>query len=293
MAVARPAAPAAADQVTEREYAATLNRAVEDTEQEIFTDALGEDELENDGDTTLEDMGEGLEGEVEETDADEDGEDADEEEGEAEGNEEAEAEGEETAEGEEAEGDEPRDERGPPQRQDDRRIPPGRLREEATARRAAEERANTLERQLAEMNGRVAELSARVNAPQPKPAAQTEQPKPKPDMFADPEGYQQWVLEEAERRAEAKLELRFQSYEQRQQAQSAQRVDMALAEAARGPRSFEFTAAYGALPRSIRVIPPPAPPSAASTTRPIRKRRCGTGGNRTAPPSIANGFSTN
>jgi hypothetical protein len=246
MAVARPAARPAAEETSEREYQATLNRAVEDTENEIFAEALGEDELDNDGDTTLEDMGEGLEGEVEETEPE--GEDGAEE---SDGTEDEDGDGEpEAAEGDDAEtetdADEQRDERGRFRgQQDDRRIPPGRLREEANSRRAAEERASTLERQLAELNGRFSELSARVNAPGPKQAMQ--EPKPKPDMFADPEKYEQWVLEQAEHRAETKLEQRFQSFEQRQQAASAQRVDNALADAARGSRSFEFGAAYNAL----------------------------------------------
>lgn len=246
MAVARPAARPAAEETSEREYQATLNRAVEDTETEIFSEALGEDELDNDGDTSLEEMGEGLEGEVEETDPD--GEEGDEEGDEAEGEEGDEPE---TAEGDDAEGeeaaeDEQRDQRGRFRgQQDERRIPPGRLREEATARRAAEQEAATLRQQLAEMNGRLTEISARVNAPPPKQAQQ--EPKPKPDMFADPDKYEQWVLEQAEARAEAKLDQRFQSFEQRQQAVSAQRVDNALAEAATGPRSFEFGAAYSAL----------------------------------------------
>lgn len=243
MAVKPPAAPAA--EMSERDYQNTINRAVQDTEEEIFSDALGTDELDNDGDTSLEDMGEGLEGEVEETEPEEE---ADEEEqAEAEEGEGDEPETDE-AEAEEGEEQEPeRDERGRFQRQDDRRIPPGRLRQEADQRRAAEERANTLERQLAEMNGRLAELSARQNASQPKPQQQ-ERP-PKPDMFSDPEGYERWVLEEAERRADDRLQRGFAQFEQRQQQMSAQRVDQSLAEAASGPRGFEFSAAYGALTR--------------------------------------------
>jgi hypothetical protein len=240
----KPAARSAAntEETSEREYQETLNRAVEDTEGEIFADALGEEELDNDGDTSLEDMGEGLEGEEVEDDLEAEEGDEERAEGEeAEGEEEGD---EEVAEGEEGEEESPRDQRGRFQ-QDDRRVPPGRLREEANARRAAETEAAQLRQQLAEMNGRLTEISARVNAPPQR--QQQREPQAPPDMFAEPEKHQQWMLEEAERRAEAKFNQYFQSYEQRQQANSAQQVDAVLAEESRGPRSFEFTAAYNAL----------------------------------------------
>lgn len=249
MAVARPTARQAAntEEASEREYQATLNRAVEDTEQEIFSEALGEDELDNDGDTALEDMGEGLEGEGEgEVEEDLETEGDEEQEGdEAEGEEveEDELEGDEAE--EESEEEPQRGQRGRFQQEDQGRVPSGRLREETRARQQAESEASELRRQLAEMNGRLSEISARVNAPQPR--QQQQEPKPKPDMFAEPEKYEEWVLEQAEARAEAKFDQRFQSFEQRQQQQTSQRVDSALAEAARGPRSFEFGAAYNAL----------------------------------------------
>lgn len=234
-------AQAGAGEVSEREYQATLNRAVEDTEQEIFTDALGADELDNDSDTSLEEMGEGLEGEVE---------DDAEEEVKGEG-EEAEAEGEEGEEPETADADEPdggdaefeRENRD--RRQDDRRIPPGRLREEAERRRSVQERNAALERQVAEMNGRLAELSARQNAPSPR-QIEREAPPPKPDMFNDPEGYERWVLEQAERRIEGKLEQRFSQFERQQQERENRRIDQAFATATNGPRGFEVAPAYQA-----------------------------------------------
>jgi hypothetical protein len=223
-----------AEQISEREFQATVNRAVEDTEQEIFAEALGDDELDNDGDTSLEDMGEGLEGE----DTGEEGEEG------AEGQEETlEAEGEEGEEQGEQPEEPQRDQRG---RFREPAVPSGRLREQTERALAAEERAIALERQNAEIMGRLSELSARVNAP-PQQRQQQAEPPPKPDMFAEPERYEAWLMAEAERKAEAKLEQRFQSYEQRQQAMSAQRVDQNLAEAARGDRGFEFGPAYNAL----------------------------------------------
>jgi hypothetical protein len=225
MGVARTPAPAG-EEVSEREYQATINRAVEDTEREIFEDALGEDALDNDGDTSLEEMGEGLEGEVE----DDAGEEADE------------------AEPEDGEGEDAETDEAEPERDDRGRgqpaIPPGRLREQTRRATAAEERAQTLERQVFEMNGRLAELSARTNAPPPKP---TEPPPPKPDMYSDQEGYERWVLDQAEKRTEAKFEQRFTQFQQEQQAREARRVDESLAMAAKGERAFEFGAAYDAL----------------------------------------------
>jgi hypothetical protein len=228
-------------EVTEREYQATLNRAVEDTEQEIFADALGEDELDNDADTSLEDMGEGLEGEIED-DAGE---------GEGEGEEAEGGEGEEAdpstraqdAEGE-AQEEQPRDQRGQ-FRDREPAVPPGRLREQTQRATVAEERAQLLQRQLDEMNGRLAELSARANAPQPR-QQQTEAPAPKPDMFSDPEGYERWVLEQAERRVQTQVEQRFSQFERQQQERENRRIDQAFVTAANGPRGFEVAPAYQA-----------------------------------------------
>lgn len=250
MAVNRQAAAQPAE-LSEREYQDTINNAVKATEQEIFADALGDDELDMDGDTSLEDMGDGLEGEVEADDAeDPDGQgEGDEAEAEGEDGEEAELEAGE-GEGDEGAEEQPSDQRGKFQ-QDDRRIPPGRLREEAEARRTAEaalrerdERIASMGQQIAEYNGRLTELSARVNAPRQE--QKTEAP-PKPDMFAEPEKYEAWVIAEADRRAEAKIEQRFTSFQQQQQQRELQRVDQSFQTAARGPRQFEFNAAYNAL----------------------------------------------
>lgn len=49
--------------VTEQQFQREVNTAVANTEQEVFDEAMGSDPLDNDGDTSLEEMGEGLEGE--------------------------------------------------------------------------------------------------------------------------------------------------------------------------------------------------------------------------------------
>jgi hypothetical protein len=234
----RPAPRGNTEETSEREYQANVNDMVRDTEGEIFADALDNAELDNDGDTSLEEMGDGLEGEVEEEaepevdEVDEEQDEGDEDETDDEG---------------EVEDDEVVDDRQDTRRgqQEVGRVPSGRLREETRARQQVEQERDELRRQMAEMNGRMAELSARVNAPQQRQQAPT--PAPKPDMFAEPDKYEQWVLEQAEARALEKMDARFQSFEQRQTQQVVQRVDTALNEEARGPRSFEFTAAYNAL----------------------------------------------
>jgi hypothetical protein len=246
---------------TEREFQLDVNQAVANTEDEIFTDAMDDKELDNDGDTSLEQMGEGLEGDdLEETET--------EEEGDAE-SEESEEGDKETAEGTETEDadsrDQARDERSRDNGQQDRRgVPPGRLREEAQARRAAEEREAAKDRQLAELTGRFNELSARVNAP-PRPVT-TEQKSEKPDMFADPEKYEAWLMAEAEKKAEAKLEQRFGAYEQRQQQERENQLNENLAQTANGERGFEFQAAY----RALTSLDPKDPANRATVQRLIK-----------------------
>jgi hypothetical protein len=230
-------------EVTEREYQATLNRAVEDTESEIFADALGEDELDNDADTSLEDMGEGLEGEVED-DAKEDAQ------GEGEGEEAEGGEGEEAdpstraqdAEGEAQE--QPRDQRGQFQEREPT-VPSYRVREQTQRATAAEERAQLLERQVAEMNGRLAELSARANAPPPR-QQQAEAPKPEPDVFSEPDAWKQWNREQQAQIARQEAQQLFFQFERQQQERESRRIDQAFITAANGPRGFEVAPAYQA-----------------------------------------------
>ena len=63
-------------------------------------------------------------------------------------------------------------------------------------------------------------------------------------MFADPEGYRNWVLTEAERRAEARFNDRFGQMQQQQQRDMEMRLNDGLAQTASGPRSYEFNVAY-------------------------------------------------
>jgi hypothetical protein len=235
----KPSAQAAALMEAERadrEENADINEAIARTDSEVFTDAMGDEPLDDEAGTELEDMGEGLEGEELEED---------EEEQQPEGEQQAQPEGEESAEqpGEQAEdepeedGQQPVDQRPPPS------IPPRVLRE---TRERARETENELRAQLRDMQMRIDNLSRQpAPAPQPQPAAAVQQPPQQaPDMFADPDGYRNWMLSEAERRAEAKLNDRFSQMQQQQQQETAVRLNESLAQTASGPRSYEFNVAY-------------------------------------------------
>lgn len=142
----------------ERAEREAISSAIADTEQEIFNAGVGSEDLEKDGDKSLEEMDDPL-GEPPEQEAseDDDGE-ADEPEAEVEA---------------EGETEPQRDER------DVRTVPSGRLREETEARQRAE-------REMAEWRARYDEL-ARSARPQQPP----QQPPPEPDMFADPDAWKQ------------------------------------------------------------------------------------------------------
>jgi hypothetical protein len=102
---------------------------------------------------------------------------------------------------------------------------------------------------MAEMNGRMTEISTRSNAP-PQQPTKVEQKTEKPDMFADPEGYDRWRDADAERKATAIVEQRFAIFLQQQQQQREQelsnRARESFAKAANGSRSNDFTKAYTA-----------------------------------------------
>lgn len=162
-----------------------LANAIAETEQEIFSEANGTDPLDNDGDRSLEEMGDGLEGEqIDEPD---------------EGTEEDEAEGEEAEELQTQADDEgePAQE-GPAQDEDRQRpgmVPSGRVREQT-------ERARTAETQLEALRAEFEAFKAGIaQRPAPQPQ-QPQQPAEPPDMFADPEGFRRHVIEQANQAAQ-------------------------------------------------------------------------------------------
>jgi hypothetical protein len=171
-----------------------LKEAISNTEAELFRGAVDlADPQESDGeaDRSQEEMGDGLEGQVEKSDEDE-----------------PEQEGEEEADGDEpeAEGDEAeRDDKGQfkakepevaKEEQPKSRVPVAELLTERKARQAAEDALKT-EREsskaaLDAMNARLDNIllsQQRTQTPPPAEPAKSE----KPDMFAEPEKYEQWL----------------------------------------------------------------------------------------------------
>ena len=141
--------------------------AIADTEQEIFDEALEQPEDDNDGDTSLEEMDDGIPGDEEE------------------GDDEPDATGEEGEEGEEEPDDpdattEQDDEAPQPAPEGRERIPSSRLREETERRRQIEQERDTLRTQLAAF-----QAALQV---QQRPPPQQEQPA-KPDFWSDPEAW--------------------------------------------------------------------------------------------------------
>lgn len=228
---------------SEKELNQDINAAIAGTEDEIFTDAMGDDELDNDGNTDLEEMGEGLEGEhLDEGDDDEEAGDKEDVEG-AEGEDEASEDEEDDVRAREEE--EPaRDDRGRFDRREPR-IPPERLRHEAEQRRQAEQRAIEADQRYQILEARFNDMQARINAP---PQQRTEPaPPPKPDMFVEPEKYEQWIIERANEAALQNVQRMFAHRDEQQRTAFNQNVDRSLQAAKVGERGFEFDAAYAGL----------------------------------------------
>lgn len=139
--------------------------AIADTEGEIFNEAMGDPDPENDGDRSLEEMEDPVGDDPEvEASQDDDGE------------------------SDELEADEAESEEEPQRNErSERSVPSYRLREET-------ERRERLERELAELRGQ-------LNAIQ-RPQQQPQQQPQKPDPFADPEGHERWVVDNAIRQVQ-------------------------------------------------------------------------------------------
>jgi len=243
----------------ERDFQTDINAAIAGTEDEIFRDAMSDDYDDNDGDTSLEDMGDGLEGDhldEEDINVEEDvgpeGDDAagDEDvEGDEEGQEDENPddleEGEEEGEGEPEP--DPRTQRGQDQRREPH-VPPGRLREANERARAAEQRYETLE-------ARFNDLMTAVNSLRQPQQQTTQQQAPQnqrtanepPDMFTDPDGYREWHLEQGRQEARRVAQEIIAERDRQQQEREVNRVNASFETASRGPRSFEFQPAYNAL----------------------------------------------
>ena len=170
-----------------------IAEAVADTEKEVFNDALGNEPLEETGDRSLEQMDDGNDGEADQANA-------------GEADDQGEGEGAEKSEGAGL-GDKPnRDlETGqfaPKQGEGKPGVPLGRLKEESDKRRAAESKVGDLQSRFDTLQKQFDALQAGLNQRQQQPQNQQQQDQPQiPDKFADPEGYDRWVIAQADQRA--------------------------------------------------------------------------------------------
>ena len=178
-----------------------LGAAIAATEKEIFTEAFGQEEVAHDetGDRTIEQMGEGLEGQHEPDDDDDDEVD------EAEVSEESEGEDEEQevlkTEEAKTEPKEPVKAETVKPEQPEGRVPSGKLREANEKARVAQAERDTLKGQNEKLNNDFTTLSGKLDlalrqiddlrrTPQVAPKPVEPQPKVEaPDLFEDPKGF--------------------------------------------------------------------------------------------------------
>jgi hypothetical protein len=195
--------------------------AIADTEQEIFDEALGQGEDDNDGDTSLEEMddvpGETEAGDEETSEPDK----ATEDEGEADNPDDASTELDEEA--EEAAQEEP---------DGSRRVPLARLRQETERRRAIEQERDNFRAQLAAYHAQVAHAEAQRRAAAERQDNQQSEDASIDLLFSKPADFM--ARERAQMRAELRHEMR------------SDHVNASLGEA-HEEHGAEFEAAYKAL----------------------------------------------
>ena len=199
-----------------------LATAMIETEKEIFGEGFDKEEmtLDETGDTSLEAMGEGLEGQHEPED--EDDEDSEAEEGQEDDEAKVKAEAEAKA---ETEGKKEPEAKEEPSREG--RVPAGRLREQTEKVRAAEVERDALKAQLeqaraesrkeldainAKFDGVLAAMRQQQPVQQTAPEAKAEEP---PDLFEDPKGFAEYMQRgfqtELQRRDRAMEEMRVEN----------------------------------------------------------------------------------
>jgi hypothetical protein len=185
-----------------------LSQAVANTETEIFRSAMdvSDPDESEEGDRSVEEMGEGLEGQHEAEVAEDDDQGEGEEDGADKGEGEQEAERDDNGRFKATEQQKPGKTEG-----DDkgRMVPRSRLTEEANKRREIEDaRKADQERhtsEIAALNRRLDEI-ARSQQPQSQQSAKVEpkaEPVAKPDQFTEPEKWEAWVLDQARSQATA------------------------------------------------------------------------------------------
>jgi hypothetical protein len=223
-----------------------LRDAIIGTEKEIFGDAFGKEELTLDetGDRSVEAMGEGLEGQHEPEDED-DEESGDEQEASEAKKDDEKGEGE-TKEATEAQA---KEEAKEPEPEPRGRVPSGRLREEAEKTRAAQAERDALKAQLdaeksasqkaiadlnAKFEGVLAAFQRQGAQPQPKPTEQAKGEEP-PDLFENPTAF----VDHLQKGFDAKVNALAQQIRE-------QRINMSMA-LSRSRHGEAFDAAFGAL----------------------------------------------
>ena len=213
----------------EREQNDDINEAIARTDSEVFTEAMGDEPIGDDVDTTLEDMGEGLEGDELESEEEQPA-------GEQQAGEQQQPGGEQQP----GERQQPGDQRQEPS------IPPRVLR---ATREQARETENLLQQQIRDLQTRLDNVLVQQRQqpqPQPQPGQQQQQRQQEqaPDMFSDPEGYRTYLERRAEQRAEALVTERLTAFQTQQRQETEQRLNASLEAAATGPRAYEFNVAY-------------------------------------------------
>lgn len=245
-----PAARQAAAQRADRDEATAITAAVAETELEITDSIFEDDNLDLDGDNSLEEMGEDIDGDTDiEDDEDGDGVQA---QGSDEETEETDDDGEqdeydpaETAEGDLEDGQlEAGDDREPRgQRGDDR----------PTARESE------LQTQISELKGAINLLAQQLQGAQPGTKQATQGPvdeDPEPpyaDVIADPQANQKWQEWKDRKNARETRQAALTDLREELARQQVQNADETMAEMANGPDGELFKeahAAFMALPKS-------------------------------------------
>jgi hypothetical protein len=103
-----------------------------------------------------------------------------------------------------------------------------------------------MQQRYAVLEARFNDMQQRINAP-PQQRTEQQAPPPKPDMFAEPERYEQWIFERANEQALHSMQRMFAHRDEQQRVAFNQNVDRSLQSAKAGERGFEFDAAYGSL----------------------------------------------
>jgi hypothetical protein len=96
------------------------------------------------------------------------------------------------------------------------------------------------------LEARFNDMQARLNAPQPQKREEQATP-PKPDMFSEPEKYEQWIFERARESARQDINQTLAQRDEQARVNFNDNVDRSLHAAMTGARSVESQFAYNTL----------------------------------------------